>query len=524
MKTSHLHLLLYYLILLQSFVTSHKFLLYNPVNLGASPSHRLFIDKLGNLLVDNGHDVVNYMPTLLEHDEGKNKRKGRLLEWKGEKMLMAKDTTFSNAWLKDDSFWGMFNITTMLAYSDKFGQLCDAQMADSKLMDQLKSENFDLGLSENFDPCGFAIFKRLGIKYAPVFSTTPSNFQFESWCIPSPQSYVPAWIWPYANPANFKKRLLAELSEVYSYNYAKYIHHSRIVDRQGYGDYSSILAESQVIFVNADEFVDFTRPITNKIIYIGGFGLEKAEHAPVDQEIKKVLDNSKKTVLISFGALVNSSAIPSKPKNSFLKAFKHFPDVTFIWRYQTPNDGFGKEVKNLHLGSWLPQHQILSHKTTVGFVSHCGMNSMSEANYFGVPMICVPFFGDQHRNVKSLIQREIGLELSKHSVNEEKLVQVLQKLIDNDSYYKSAKTLSKLIKAKPLTATDRFVKYAELAAEFDLHSYWDIPGRNLSSIQYYNLDVKAFLLLLITSFVFTFYKILSFLFGLCRPSKKVKQQ
>lgn len=46
-------------ILFENYVNGVKFLFYNPVSPGASPSHRLFIDKLSDLLVDAGHDVVS---------------------------------------------------------------------------------------------------------------------------------------------------------------------------------------------------------------------------------------------------------------------------------------------------------------------------------------------------------------------------------------------------------------------------------------------------------------------------------
>ena len=64
-------------------------------------------------------------------------------------------------------------------------------LGDNDLIQRLKSESFDLGMSENFDPCGFVLFKKIGIKYAPTFSTTPSNFQFEQLGVPSPLSFLP---------------------------------------------------------------------------------------------------------------------------------------------------------------------------------------------------------------------------------------------------------------------------------------------------------------------------------------------
>uniref|UniRef100_A0A183BZ58 glucuronosyltransferase n=1 Tax=Globodera pallida TaxID=36090 RepID=A0A183BZ58_GLOPA len=58
---------------------------------------------------------------------------------------------------------------------------------------------------------------------------------------------------------------------------------------------------------------------------------------------------------------------------------------------------------------WVKQKEILAHPKTMAFVSHCGMNSVLESTYYGVPMVCVPFFGDQYYNSESLARQKIGL-------------------------------------------------------------------------------------------------------------------
>jgi hypothetical protein len=51
---------------------------------------------------------------------------------------------------------------------------CDHQLKDKALIEKLKREHFDLGFSEYFDPCGFAIFEKIGLKkhillYSSIF-------------------------------------------------------------------------------------------------------------------------------------------------------------------------------------------------------------------------------------------------------------------------------------------------------------------------------------------------------------------
>jgi hypothetical protein len=47
-------------------------------------------------------------------------------------------------------------------------------------------------------------------------------------------------------------------------------------------NYLELMAQSQYVFVNTDEYLDFPRPITNKIINIGGIGVRTASDRKLD--------------------------------------------------------------------------------------------------------------------------------------------------------------------------------------------------------------------------------------------------
>lgn len=45
---------------------------------------------------------------------------------------------------------------------------------------------------------------------------------------------------------------------------------------------------------------------------------------------------------------------------------------------------------------------------------------------------------------------------------------------------------------------ERFVKHVEFAAKYNIHEALDMEGRYLSTVQYYNIDIIALLLLILT--------------------------
>ncbi|KAI3840977.1 hypothetical protein MKX03_010446 [Papaver bracteatum] len=56
----------------------------------------------------------------------------------------------------------------------------------------------------------------------------------------------------------------------------------------------------------------------------------------------------------------------------------------------------------LVVSSWAPQIEILNHKSTGGFLSHCGWSSTLESIVHGVPLIAWPLFAEQTMNAVML--------------------------------------------------------------------------------------------------------------------------
>ncbi|WCJ41496.1 UDP-Glycosyltransferase superfamily protein [Euphorbia peplus] len=76
--------------------------------------------------------------------------------------------------------------------------------------------------------------------------------------------------------------------------------------------------------------------------------------------------------------------------------------------------GFEERVSSAKQGllvrNWAPQSEILSHKSTGAFLSHCGWNSVMESLSQGVPMIGWSLAGEQAFNSKMLAE-EMGVSV-----------------------------------------------------------------------------------------------------------------
>ncbi|KAK8479644.1 hypothetical protein V6N11_034247 [Hibiscus sabdariffa] len=89
------------------------------------------------------------------------------------------------------------------------------------------------------------------------------------------------------------------------------------------------------------------------------------------------------------------------------------PDVVMGESAALPEEFF-EEIKDRgFITSWCLQDLVLSHRSVVAFLTHCGWNSTLESISRGVPMICWPFFAEQQPNCRfACTTWNIGMEVN----------------------------------------------------------------------------------------------------------------
>lgn len=60
-----------------------------------------------------------------------------------------------------------------------------------------------------------------------------------------------------------------------------------------------------------------------------------------------------------------------------------------------------------------------------------GLQSLQEAVYYGIPVIAIPFFGDQKFNTRKILDSKIGLSLDIDNLSRKYIIQIVKQVLQN---------------------------------------------------------------------------------------------
>lgn len=145
----------------------------------------------------------------------------------------------------------------------------------------------------------------------------------------------------------------------------------------------------------------------------------------------------KKLVYISMGT-VNNAMLPFY--KACIAALKDTAwQVVISVGDQIPMDVFGAVSENISIYPSVDQIAILAEADV--FLTHCGMNSVSEALYFGVPLILNPKTKEQEGVAARVAQLDAGVYLSQESADG--VLMAMNTVSDDTRYRKNADMIAR---------------------------------------------------------------------------------
>ncbi|XP_055356952.1 uncharacterized protein LOC129602035 [Paramacrobiotus metropolitanus] len=131
-----------------------------------------------------------------------------------------------------------------------------------------------------------------------------------------------------------------------------------------------------------------------------------------DASVKKWMDGKedRSVVYFSFGTVATVSAEQIAVIADALLSLQR----PFIWSLRPAQQellsaDIQRTTDNYLILPWVPQKQVLAHKATAIFVSHCGWNSTLESLSNGIPIVAWPGFGDQIANAGLVERLDAGM-------------------------------------------------------------------------------------------------------------------
>ncbi|KAH9513859.1 hypothetical protein Btru_031580 [Bulinus truncatus] len=137
----------------------------------------------------------------------------------------------------------------------------------------------------------------------------------------------------------------------------------------------------------------------------------------------------------------NDLKVPAEIVDKMVSAFQEL-DLGVVWRMNTSSTA----PRNIMAAAWVPQNDLLGHPNTKVFISHCGKNGQYEALYHGVPILCLPMYGDQWYNARRGSAKGFGLYADIREVTAGELAGLIRQVAYDPKYRSNIQRASKLFR------------------------------------------------------------------------------
>lgn len=466
-----------------------------------SYSHQIIQQSVSKALAARGHEVTIISPYTFEtHDKNTHQIDASFLD---------RALDVEEMFLGKNGIEILLELTSVLSVA--FSKIFDLEPVTEIIQNR---PHFDAVIVENY---GATLFHALA---AHLNSTLIGLLSMESVAhgiVGNPTHPVlhPFNIWHVPNNPTFFDRLIAvylqfsyeiimksRFEQKFRVKISEYFPELKLTDEE--------LRQKLDFFIDsAHPVLGFTRPLLPCSIQTGFLHIQ--EPKPVPQELEAFMNQYPAGIVyVSFGSNVKPSKISPTILSTIISIFGKLP-YGVLWKFD--DDSLKDVQKNVKLIKWGPQQDILAHKNVKLFITQGGQQSREEAVDRVVPMLVIPFFGDQKQNAEQIEAVGIGKQLQLESLTEHTLSSLIHEIINNPKYKEQVQEIKRLAYDSPMKPLDTVVWWIEYAIRNRGAKHLKYKRTKVPFYQYYLLDIIAFHFFVILFLVWGLKKLFKTIFG-----------
>ncbi|XGW30532.1 hypothetical protein V3C99_009469 [Haemonchus contortus] len=489
--------------------------------LGTNQYERNIFEFLAQQLALRHHQVTTVKPILIPEEPRLVKPKLHLVKEKTLKNLLPRELSDALQKAYDVTPWK--NEYEEEDYDEVYWKAHNAscyKMLNSNLMDTIRKETIDVAIVYAGNPCQLAITHVLAIPViyfdleglsdeTLVASNSPLNLN-----IPPSRCFLPELPHPalsrFRNGLCYMREYFVQsgiplLAKLLSKKYRQLDDPITSMFAEDYylkkkfpnfPSSSELVRSSSLFFVNTDSLLEFPRALSPKIIPVGGLHVDQPKplFAPWNTSIESAQDG---LIVVSLGTQGNHAYMTESQAKAILGALSKLTTYRIYWRI-----GHKVELKNvtednipshINLTAFIPQNDLLAHKSCKLLVTNGGMSSVMEAVAHGVPIVGIPLYGSNRHNLKKVVNKGLGLMVSKKELREDKLLSTMKSVLQGSRFTKVAKEMSKDFRSRPSTPFEIALHYIEVVGRHRSSGFYGAtPVNPLLTL---NLDFLAMILL-----------------------------
>ncbi|KAH8346541.1 hypothetical protein KR084_002727 [Drosophila pseudotakahashii] len=221
------------------------------------------------------------------------------------------------------------------------------------------------------------------------------------------------------------------------------------------------------------------------LVEVAGFHIPK-EDPKLPEDLQIFIDEAEHGVIyFSLGVEQECKDLPKDTIQILIKSFKSMPQRV-IWKIESEPPG--RLTRNIYISKLLPQQAILSHPNVKLFITHGGMLSVIESAYYAKPVLGMPVFFDQFRNLEVLEEEGAALQLNINTLTGQELRDTVERLINQPKYQENALAVSQRFRDQPMHPLETAVYWTEYVIRYKGANHMKVSPSQVKLFEYYSLD------------------------------------